>query len=282
MAIVNLSRTLFENCTNRNIYNSYEVTFIAKFIDTSLTCINKQHLNMLLNSFDMDVLQDVLHFMIRPAQRINNPRAIRSSFIVPQEKIIELARGWTNAQVELIKLATDVEPTPEMSTLNIQFYRTSDNKEGFQVVSHSITPKDREKSDIELFLELTKENDIPTEYQFELANRIRITKHMIDPERRRQLLGIRVLAISIMAHSIPEGTAQSRVFIYEPYLIPQLVELISPEKHVDLVILVYYYYCYYRRYLLLLLLLEYSNLCLVCFGFYYSTKGEAFRSVGCY
>ncbi|KAI8364987.1 hypothetical protein EDC96DRAFT_429699, partial [Choanephora cucurbitarum] len=42
LSIIELSRTLFENCTNRNIYNSYE------------------HLSMLLNTFDMDVLESVL------------------------------------------------------------------------------------------------------------------------------------------------------------------------------------------------------------------------------
>jgi E3 ubiquitin-protein ligase HUWE1 len=167
---------------------------------------------MLLNTFDIDVLRQVLHFMIRPAQRINNPRAIRSSFVVPQDKIVELARGWNNVPVDLLRIAQDLEVTPKMMTLNIQFYRTtaststtttenSNNEaqtEGHQVVTYLINDKDMEKDDIDIFLKLVKEHDIPKEYQFELANRIRIAKHMKQADVRRKLLGIRILAICIM------------------------------------------------------------------------------------
>jgi hypothetical protein len=38
-----------------------------------------------------------------------------------------------------------------------------------------------------------------------------------------------------IAHAVPESTAQNKVFIYEPYLIPQMAELISPENQVDTV-----------------------------------------------
>lgn len=165
---------------------------------------------MLLNTFDIDVLRQVLHFMIRPAQRINNPRAIRSSFVVPQDKIVELARGWNNVPVDLLAIAQDLEVTPKMMTLNIQFYRTSSTTntntpsvepsttEGHHVVTYLITEEDLQKDDIDIFLKLVKEHDIPKEYQFELANRIRIAKHMSQPDVRRKLLGIRILAICIM------------------------------------------------------------------------------------
>jgi E3 ubiquitin-protein ligase HUWE1 len=161
---------------------------------------------MLLNTFDIDVLQQVLHFMIRPAQRINNPRAIRSSFVVPQDKIIELARGWNNASVELLRITQDLDVTPKMMTLNLQFYRTTTESsnhtetpaEGHQVVYYLITDEDLQKDDIDIFLQLVKEYDIPKEYQFELANRIRIAKHMKQADLRRKLLGIRILAICIM------------------------------------------------------------------------------------
>lgn len=158
---------------------------------------------MLLNTFDIDVLQQVLHFMIRPAQRINNPNAIRTSFVAPQDRIIELARGWSNVQADVLRIAQeDLEVTPKMMTLNLQFYRTAadatTSSEGNQVVTYLITDEDLKKDDIEIFTKIVKEHDIPKEYQFELANRIRIAKHMKEPHLRRQLLGIRILAISIM------------------------------------------------------------------------------------
>ncbi|CAO3635514.1 unnamed protein product [Mucor hiemalis] len=196
---------------------------------------------MLLNTFDIDVLKQVLHFMIRPAQRINNPRAIRTSFVVPQDRIIELARGWSNVQADLLRVTQDLEVTPKMMTLNLQFYRTvaesSSNanltSEGNQVVTYLITDEDLKKDDIEIFTKIVKEYDIPKEYQFELANRVRIAKHMKEAHLRRQLLGIRILAISIMSHAVSETTAQNKVFIYEPHLIAQLAELLSPENKVD-------------------------------------------------
>ncbi|KAI8364986.1 hypothetical protein EDC96DRAFT_443776, partial [Choanephora cucurbitarum] len=45
-----------------------------------------------------------------------------------------------------------------------------------------------------------------------------------------------------LAHSVSESTAQNKVFIYEPYLIPQLTELISPDNQVDLRIQTYALY----------------------------------------
>lgn len=204
----------------------------------------------------MDVLQHVLQFMIRPAQRINNPRAIRSSFVVPQERIVELARGWNHVSVDLLRIAKDLEVTPKMMTLNLQFYRTKNttesNDEGNQIITTPLLNEDLQKSDIDIFLSLINKYNVPKEYQFELANRIRIAKHINQPDSRRQLLSIRILAISIMcktkplisyifrltlyvAHAVSETTAQNKVFIYEPYLISQLAELISPEKQVDIV-----------------------------------------------
>ncbi|GAN06879.1 conserved hypothetical protein [Mucor ambiguus] len=224
LSIIDLSCTLFENCTNRNIYNSYE------------------HLNMLLNTFDMDVLEQVLHFLIRPAQRINNPRAIRSSFVIPQDKIVELARGWSHVTVELLRIAQDLTVTPKMTTLNIQFYRTT-TTEGHQVITENMADQVfQHKQDVDVFMDLVKKYDVPKESQFELANRIRIAKYVGDPEKRRQLLGIRILAITVMSHAVSETTAQNKVFIYEPYLISQLAELISPEKQVDTTIQTYVLY----------------------------------------
>ncbi|KAI9470603.1 MAG: hypothetical protein EXX96DRAFT_362871 [Benjaminiella poitrasii] len=239
LSIIDLSCTLFENCTNRNIYNSYE------------------HLCMLLNTFDIDVLQQVLYFMIRPAQRINNPRAIRSSFSVPQDKIIELARGWTNVSVDLMNIIQNLEVTPKMRTFVLQFYRattttsalttnnTNSDKtvvEGNEIITATISEEDLKKDDIEIFLKLVKEHNVPTENQFELANRIRIVKHLNESKTRRQLLGIRILALSIMAHAVSETTAQNKVFIYEPHLVSQLAELISPEKQVDTTLQTYVLY----------------------------------------
>lgn len=144
-------------------------------------------------------MEQVLYFMTRAAQRVTNPKAIRSSFAAPQDRIVELARGWSNVQVELLRIAKEsLEVTPKMMTLNLQFYRTSTAQEGHQIITEVLSTEDLEKDDVDIFTRLVKQYDIPKEYQFELANRIRIAKHMNQPEKRRQLLGIRLLAISVM------------------------------------------------------------------------------------
>ncbi|KAI8145482.1 hypothetical protein BJV82DRAFT_39092 [Fennellomyces sp. T-0311] len=228
LAIANLSRTLFENCTNRNIYNSYE------------------HMNALINTTDIDVLESVMQFTLRPAQRVNNPRAIRSSFVTPQDKITELARGW-GIQSDFVDLCKDsYVVTEDMTQLKIRFYRTrrtDDDKdaavpqaddprdEGINVVTAQMAPLTN-KTDIQVFQDLVNEHNIPKEYQFELANQIRITRHLANLEERRKLLTIRILAIAIMAHTVSETTAQNKVFIYEPHLVANLAELIHPEKEI--------------------------------------------------
>ncbi|KAI8368284.1 uncharacterized protein BYT42DRAFT_522115 [Radiomyces spectabilis] len=216
LAITNFSRTLFENCTNRNIYNSYE------------------HLNSLLNTSDMDVLEAVLRLMLRPAQRVNNPRAIRSSFIAPQDKSIELARGWS-VDTHLASLCDDnMVITEEMTTLKLQYYltRTDNNQENEGVNTISLQLAGDTRDDSEIFADLVKQHSIPLEYHFELANRIRIAKHINQPTERRQLLIIQILAIAIMAHTVSDTTAQNRVFVYEPHLVNYLAELIQPEKSI--------------------------------------------------
>lgn len=78
------------------------------------------------------------------------------------------------------------------------------------------------------------------------------------------------LILFYSAHAIAEVTAQNKVFVYEPYLISQLAELISPENNVDPVSfgIIHnppkkktHFFC-----------VGHSNLCTLCFGRYYKTQ----------
>ncbi|ORE21321.1 hypothetical protein BCV71DRAFT_241689 [Rhizopus microsporus] len=132
-----------------------------------------------------------------------------------------------------------------MLTLNLQFYRTSDNnntEEGLETINYVFTDQDFEKDDIDLFIQFVNEYNIPKENHFDLANRIRIIKHVKNFEERQTLLAIRILSIAIMAHGVSENTAQNKIFIYEPYLVSQLIDLISPEKNIDLEIQTFVFY----------------------------------------
>ncbi|OBZ91840.1 E3 ubiquitin-protein ligase ptr1 [Choanephora cucurbitarum] len=196
LAILRFSKILFENCTNRNLYNSYE------------------HLNTMLNTTDIDILEAVLRLMLKPAQRVNNPKAIQSSFIAHQDKITELARG---------SVKDLIEGKQNKDRVTMSFYRTEEKQEGLQTIDISLS----QKTDRELFWELVEQYRIPNDYHFELLNKIRIANHRQEPTAQKQLLIIRFIALVIMAHTMSETIAQNRVFIYEPHLVSQIAQLVS-------------------------------------------------------
>lgn len=178
-----------------------------------------QHLNKLLNTPDLDVLEAVLRLILRPAQRMSSQRNIRSGFSLSHDKITELARGWhfskSLGNIDLLTLCDDnMEVTQDMATIRLQFFRTVDmsrqhpkpletineeqsNDEGVIVITAEMS-KDSPTTEIEEFQNLVKEYSIPEEYHFELAHRIRVAKHLYQPELRKRMLAIRLLSIAIM------------------------------------------------------------------------------------
>ncbi|CAG8770870.1 2017_t:CDS:2, partial [Funneliformis caledonium] len=108
LAILKFSRMLLENCTNRNLYSSYE------------------HLNDLLYTSDLGVLEVLLRLILRPAQRLSNQRALRTNFTISQERILTLVHSWGTKEydIEMAQLASEEVKIPEeLTTLNYQFYR---------------------------------------------------------------------------------------------------------------------------------------------------------------
>lgn len=179
-------------------------------------------MNKLLNTIDLDVLEAVLRLILRPAQRMSSQRNIRSGFSLSHDKITELARGWHFSKplgnLDLLSLCDDdLQVTPEMATVRLQFFRTADakqkdnkplestvsntdetsNEEGVIVITAQMS-KDSTTSETDEFKRLVEEHAIPAEYHFELAHRIRIAKRLYQPELRKRLLAIRLLSIAIM------------------------------------------------------------------------------------
>ena len=184
----------------------------------------------MLNTTDIDILEAVLRLMLKPAQRVNNPKAIQSSFIAHQDKITELARG---------SVKDLIEGKQNKDRVTMSFYRTEEKQEGLQTIDISLS----HKTDRELFWELVEQYRIPNDYHFELLNKIRIANHRQEPTAQKQLLIIRFIALVIMgkmnrnhellvthlmiAHTMSETIAQNRVFIYEPHLVSQIAQLVS-------------------------------------------------------
>ncbi|GBC34534.2 DUF913-domain-containing protein [Rhizophagus irregularis DAOM 181602=DAOM 197198] len=257
LSILKFSRMLLENCTNRNLYSSYE------------------HLNDLLNTSDLGVLEVLLRLILRPAQRLSNQRALRTNFNISQDRILTLAHNWATKEydLEMAQLASDEVKIPEeLATLNYQFYRhltpseaaeTTGDKKGDVAGSVTSTPqkgkrKDSASStsgtktgegvtlisinnirqygetDMDILNNVIEEYDIPEEFHYALLNRIRIVNSIKSTESRRKFLIIRILAIAIMAHIVPEHVAQSKLFLYEPDIVANIAELVHPDRNIPI------------------------------------------------
>lgn len=155
---------------------------------------------------DVDVLENIMQFMLKPAQRLNQPSGMASSFAPSQDKIIEMARSWGFPTSNLVHLISkDFIVTKDMTTLHMRFYRSGNNKEQQQQSDEgvidftvNVAPDDNDKSDIQVFQELSKQYDIPNEYHFELAHQIQVKRNLANATSRTKLLKIRILAIAIM------------------------------------------------------------------------------------
>ncbi|TPX38198.1 hypothetical protein SmJEL517_g00226 [Synchytrium microbalum] len=108
LAVLNITRHLWETCTNRNLYNSFE------------------HLIDLLNTRDLDILTSTLRLMLRPAQRTSAQRSIRSTMSSAHERLMVLSQNLGGAS-DLANISqTDTPMTgSESSSLTFQFYRTA-------------------------------------------------------------------------------------------------------------------------------------------------------------
>ncbi|KAI9022914.1 hypothetical protein CLU79DRAFT_859109 [Phycomyces nitens] len=194
----------------------------------------------LLNTFDLDVTEAVLRFILRPAQRVNNPRAIRSNFNPPHEHISFMVPAWGSCKNIVQCCRDDMEITDDMTDVKMKFYRFSDDQtktppvessgteEGVQLVKLDVSGDKRSCTDI--YNEFVKTHTISRDDELTLANGIRIAKCITNPASRRQLVIIRLLALAIMGHTVSETGAQIRVFQYDPQLITSIVELLQPEK----------------------------------------------------
>lgn len=109
--ILKISRQLWENCTNRNIYNSYD------------------RLNNLLLTCDLDVLECVLRLLLRPAQRIPSQRSLRTGLQMTAEYLKVLAFTYLY-KTNNTDLQTVLDPSAKIKVkkFKFQFYRLSQSE----------------------------------------------------------------------------------------------------------------------------------------------------------
>lgn len=93
-------------------------------------------------------------------------------------------------------------------------------------------------SDYDILAHLVKEYQVPEEHQFLLLNRIRVATGINVSQRRRQLLTIRILAVAVISHVLPEGDVIDKFLAFEPEIIQSLTELIHPDHKAPFVSIV--------------------------------------------
>lgn len=89
-------------------------------------------------------------------------------------------------------------------------------------------------SAVDLLVDAVETHGIPEPDRLDLLQKIRIATSLGNVEQRRQMLVIRLQAIAVFAHTSTEASAQSKLFLYEPELIPQLAELVHPDRNVPI------------------------------------------------
>ncbi|KAJ3032901.1 hypothetical protein HDV00_006990 [Rhizophlyctis rosea] len=245
VAILEFTTVLMENCTNRNLYCSYE------------------HLSDLMHTSDLDVLNASLRLLFRSAQRMHNQRSLRTAFGTSQDHLITLAQHWgpKDSSVSFTQLAAGkVEPHPEWLSVTYQFYRSTTSSESkIDTAATTTTPPktpkkgaaekpsssdglvtisvnnvmESGKSSRDLYQELVEKYEVPVEHRFALYQRVRVAFGLADSQERKKLLLSRINAIAVLAILVSEDIAQNKIFLYEPDLVQKLADLCSAEKEVD-------------------------------------------------
>ncbi|KAI9475723.1 MAG: hypothetical protein EXX96DRAFT_275728 [Benjaminiella poitrasii] len=215
-AILNFSKLLLENCKNRNIYNSCE------------------HLNNLLNTTDLDILQKTLQLIMIETIRFSSSRSNQLHFKIQQEKIRKLIVGGS------ISNLLSAHPSTISNKVKMSFYLDDQNsKEEREIIDVKIIPN--AYTDHELFWKLVDDR-MPKGYHLELLSRIRMANYITEKSVINQLLIIRFILIALTAHTMSETIAQNKVFIFTPSLVSQIAQFITYNNDVSMDVQTYALY----------------------------------------
>lgn len=123
VSILRFSRLLIENCTNRKLYSSFE------------------HLNDILYTHDLDVLEAALRLVLRAAQQHSSHHP-RHEFQISKERLTTLAMIWTPRDhgLSLVDIAQSEKLNPsELSHVRFQFFKRSGSTASAQPVASAST-----------------------------------------------------------------------------------------------------------------------------------------------
>ncbi|KAM0790628.1 hypothetical protein ACM66B_004490 [Microbotryomycetes sp. NB124-2] len=123
--------------------------------------------------------------------------------------------------------------TPIPNTPGATSYFGPHNDEGLTTV-HLGNVRASPKTAVDLFVDAVETSGVPEPERLELLQKVRIAKSMSDVDARRTMLVLRLYAIAVLVHTSPESATQNKLLLYEPELIPQLAELVHPDRNVPM------------------------------------------------
>lgn len=263
MAVLNFTRILWDNCSNRNIYASYE------------------HLHLILHSHDFQVVELVLRLLLRPAGRITTQRPLRGNLSVFQEDLIVLSQhfGVSRENSDLAQLVKPEAKVPDdWLSIVFKFYASTTHSASNAALDVSSTPvkvespnadasqgcrgeniaklavkTDKQSSapayrvskivaddvtciNITLpslagipFYEVYRDvvDQVPEAQRLDLFHKLRIAACVENFPERASLLQIRLLALAVLTSIVNEEVARSKILVYEPDLIGQMAHLLE-------------------------------------------------------
>ncbi|KAG0034694.1 hypothetical protein BGZ82_005652, partial [Podila clonocystis] len=268
-AILSFSRLLLESCTNRNLYASYEQLndlLHSRDLDILEACLrlllrpaqrhSAQRSARSIFTVSQERLLAIAHSWGSKDYGLDLVQLAEGSTDIP-ERLSTLNFQFYRT-ISLPKLSDAPSPTPSTSvsstsapvasssTITSPSKRrpsrsgpssapganteSSSATEGM-VVIHASDPSLLGQSDDEILSRLIQDYQIPEEHQFQLLCRIRIATGIRNPDRRRQLLTIRILAIAVMSHVLPEAVVLDKFFAFEPEIIQSLTDVIHPDHN---------------------------------------------------
>lgn len=242
--LLDFTRLLWDNTTNRTLYNSYE------------------HLSGLLQSCYVRVCLSTLRLLLKPAQRMVSQRSLRQALqpCVPYLQVLaqkiqdsnkldfsfyrdlQTESSSSPSVDECPKPDSRSPPTASVNTPQPKKLKMDTNETGLIVIQLTISCAD-EEAILELWNSLIEKHNVPKDKQFELLHQIRVASFCSNNSKRDQLLEIRFLSIAVLgknffsnlsANILNEDQAQYKLFLFEPELVSTLVANIIPDQNIDI------------------------------------------------
>ncbi|KAL7424430.1 E3 ubiquitin-protein ligase tom1 [Cryptotrichosporon argae] len=222
--ILRVQCLLLENCTNRKLFASYDRLFD------------------LILANDLGILASSLFVLLRLLHQYGAQTPVPSIISGRlSQRLLTLTRGWERLHLSgwtLSALAGSTEPITlggDAATVQVQYYpqaSSSDATDGMSTLDLGNVLETMPEAYSDKIAQLAEEHHVPLEDQLAAINAVRLVLYARDPATRSQLIHVRLLALACYVALSSQSMVSSTIFLYDPLLLGQLAELLSPTAQV--------------------------------------------------